>query len=535
MTMRCPHSLLISVAVFSTAVALSGCKQESESPQKTVLPLEELRGERSRLAHKKRRVIMNNDGNEPVTKSREVTRDALLNPRTAALAGSQVDAIFYSSSHGFSIVTHDTKVGTVWSYKGPGSSNLTPDFIKAGLDPLRVFGEFARTNGIELFWSFRVDDTHDAGRPVSFENNPFKVANPDLLMGTKDDPPLARGAWSAVDYGKEKVREMAFRLSEEVCRNHDVDGIEWDFWRHTVYFKNSAMLQPCTQEQLDQMTGLIRRVRMMTEEEGRKRGRPILFAVRVPDSLEYCRAIGLDVERWLKEDLVDLLITSGYTQMNPWEYSAQLAKKYGKPFYASLDDCRIKGDENASAMRATPLARRARAMEAWRAGADGLYTFNLFDQHNPFWREAGDPEELNGMDKDYFSSFRGTGRAYGLPYKPYMNVSILTPQDPLPLSPGQTVSVPLPMCDDFKAATARGLSPSTTLRLQFSGNPPGMQYSLNDRPLSAPVREGDWLVFDVDPAFLAKGDNLVNLQLPADAAPGLKLKDLLLQVRYHPK
>lgn len=42
----------------------------------------------------------------------------------------------------------------------------------------------------------------------------------------------------------------------------------------------------------------------------------MIVAVRVPDSVEYCRARGFDIERWLFEGLVDLLIATCYFQLN---------------------------------------------------------------------------------------------------------------------------------------------------------------------------------------------------------------------------
>ncbi len=70
------------------------------------------------------------------------------------------------------------------------------------------------------------------------------------------------------------------------------------------------------------------------------RGRPILVAMRLPDSAEYCRAIGLDLERWLADDLLDLYIPCSYFQLNDWEYSIALGHKYGVKVYPSLDDVR---------------------------------------------------------------------------------------------------------------------------------------------------------------------------------------------------
>ena len=59
------------------------------------IELEEMRQRRKEAAHKKRRIIMNNDGNEPVYYCKKVDRDEFLSLRTAPLAGSQVDAVFY--------------------------------------------------------------------------------------------------------------------------------------------------------------------------------------------------------------------------------------------------------------------------------------------------------------------------------------------------------------------------------------------------------------------------------------------------------
>jgi len=525
---RVSAAALASLAASALLLSPQAFSQEV-SGKKDGISLDELKKQRTELAHRKRRIIMNNDGNEPVFKAREVSRKALLNPRTTALAGTQVDTIFYASSHGFSIVTHDSRVGTVWSYKGEGSMNLTPDFIKAGLDPLVVFRGLTREHGIELFWSFRVNDTHDAGRPEVFTNTPFKTRNPHLLMGRIDDRSLARGSWSAVDYGNAEVRDMALRLSEEVCREKDVDGIEWDFWRHALFFRNTALGKECGDEQREQMTDLVRRVRRMTEDEGMKRGRPILFSVRVPDSVEYCRAIGLDLEKWLEEDLFDLLVTTGYTRMNPWEYSVELAKKHGKPFYASLDDCRIKNDEQATAARQSGTSKRARALTALRAGADGIYTFNWYNPKDPFWNEGGDLALLNRSDKTYFASDRGMGRVYGLPYKPFIHIPLLTPEHPLPIENGKTYEIPVQIADDFREA---GKTPVITLELKFNGPPPEAEFTFNGVPLGAGESKEKAIVFPLKPEAVKMGENRISLKPGENGKRKMALMDLIVEMKY---
>ena len=59
------------------------------------------------------------------------------------------------------------------------------------------------------------------------------------------------------------------------------------------------------------MTDLMRRLRAMMDEEGARRGRPILLSVRTPDSAEYCRALELDVRTWMKEGLIDAWVVGG--------------------------------------------------------------------------------------------------------------------------------------------------------------------------------------------------------------------------------
>jgi hypothetical protein len=66
----------------------------------------------------------------------------------------------------------------------------------------------------------------------------------------------------------------------------------------------------------------------MADAAGLKRGRPVLIAVRVPDSVGYCNAIGIDLLEWLKGDLLDLLIASGYFRLSQWEDTVALGHRY---------------------------------------------------------------------------------------------------------------------------------------------------------------------------------------------------------------
>jgi hypothetical protein len=146
------------------------------------------------------------------------------------------------------------------------------------------------------------------------------------------------------------------------------------------------------------MTELLRRARTMTDMVARKRSRPMLIAIRIPDSVGYCKALGIDLVRWLEEDLVDIVTGGGYFHLEPWEKLVALGRKYDVPVYACLVRRRIEDGGEPEAE--SSLQRwRGEALNAWNAGVNGIYTFNRFNPHDPIFRELGDPELLKTLDR----------------------------------------------------------------------------------------------------------------------------------------
>lgn len=518
--------MLVGGLFFSTAAAQT-------------MPIEELRAERQRAAHRERRVIFNNDGNEPVYLCENNTPGELLRHRTADIAGTHVDSIFYCTwSSGFGMFTHGTEVGSVFdTQEALFSKNRITEMLAAGTDPLEVVADFGKRNDIEVFWSFRMNDTHDASSaeygPIMFRANALKQKHPEWLIGTPENRPKF-GGWTAVDFGRPEIRDLATRYVEEVCRNYDVDGIELDFFRHPVFFKRAAQTgTPCTDQERALMTQMMRQIRKVTETEGRKRGRPILVAVRVPDSVDYSRDVGLDIEHWLAEDLVDLMVVSGYFRLNPWRTSVELGREHGVPVYPSFDESRVR-DPESKKLRTTAAAYRGRTLAARHAGADGVYLFNAFNPKDPIWNELGAPAKLLTLDHDYFASIRGEGRAAGgaLPHREYQNVPTLNPASPKRLRPGDAAEVEFQSGSDFAEADA-GSTPRVTLRLRFDEltSEEAIAVTLNGTPLGSPRAVGDWLGFSVQPGQLQLADNVVRVTLSAGAPPAT-WTDLHCTVRW---
>ena len=476
-------------------------------------PLHEFRALRWELAHCKRRLIFNNDGDDVIYRKNDPTPAGLLAERTTPLAGSQVESIFYSNSLCFGDALHDSKVFKPFTSKEYiFKDNCLPELMSRGLAPIQIMADFGHRHGMEVFWDMRMNDTHDAGLSGygPYLLTKFKRDNPAMLCGTKDKQPRY-GSWSSVDYAHPEVRELAFRFFEEACTRFDIDGIELDFFRHACFFKTVAQGGRATQAELQMMSDLVRRIHRMTEEVGVKRGRPILIAIRIPDSVEFCKGIGLDVETWLTEGLVDILSGTCYFRLNRWDTLIGLGHKHKVPVYPCLSESRVR--VKSRFQRNSTASYRARAMRAWAAGADGIYLFNYFNPRGAIWRELGDPEKLRTMDKLYFVTVRdGDPNRYLVNGSQYRDLPILTPKSPLPISANKALTVPLVIGDHPPKAQREGWRVTATCHVQTDAGEQ-LRTVLNGTALLPPKAQAGWLDYPVPGNLLRGGENRLEFRL----------------------
>ncbi len=359
---------------------------------------DELLRQRKAARMRQRRIIMNNDGNDfnRLKPDEPKTREKFLSMRTTPLLGTYVDSVFYCTGV-FNYYTHRSDETELQTHDSVGPRYLH-ELIKLGTDTLETMVDFCHRHGIECFWSMRMNDTHDSANPDLFCK--WKRDHPEVLVGKKSKRPrYGCGRWSSVDYGHPKVRDKVYRILADVCRRYDVDGIEMDFFRHPVLFRPQVYGEPVTQKHCDQMTALVRRIRAMADDVGRKRGRPVLIAVRIPDSVGYCKAMGIDLVRWLEEDLIDIITGGGYFKLEPWETFVALGKKHGVPFYACLCSRRLAERKKLKDREHMLKRFRGEAYLAWKGGVSGIYTFNQFNPRAPVFRELGDPDLLEKLSR----------------------------------------------------------------------------------------------------------------------------------------
>ncbi|MCX6953437.1 MAG: hypothetical protein NTV51_14910, partial [Verrucomicrobia bacterium] len=267
----------------------------------------------------------------------------------------------------------------------------------------------------------------------------------------------------------------------------------------------------------------LRDIRTDLDAAGRSRGRPILLALKTPDSPGYCHELGLDLERWMTEGLVDLYVPGGYFQLNPWPESVALARRHGVKVYACLPESRVR-EATAAKERASLESLRARALAAWAAGADGIEMFNHFDPTSPLWRELGDPALLRPLPKTYFASVQGASNSRGYyPAGAHFTLPKLTPDAPEKLSAGAMTTQELFIGDDLR--TTPGLRAKLCVRVESTaGAKPTVQW--DGAPVTLTAVDGGMFTAPVENRRVTPGAHRITVT----ASGALRLDDLLLRL-----
>lgn len=458
----------------------------------------DLKNLKRKAMSRKRAVIFDNDGGDVAALCIGTTDQDLIDTRTKPAMDAGIDTYIYTTGWGFGIGLHDSKVGSVLRTKeGHLSKNLVADFTRNETDCLRINSEYVKSLGKEFFWGMRMNDTHDAYYDnVFMPENKFKNDNPEVMFGKG----IKHGEITAVDYLEQKVRNFAVDYIMDVVDNYTIDGIFLDFFRHPIFFRSNATGLVATSEEIDAMNAFMRRVKSELDERRMADETYYITSVRVPDSVEYCYDIGLDLETWLEDELTDILFTTSYLHLNDWTYSAKLAHKYDVPVYPSLDESRVRS-ELPRHKRNSVRGYYGRIMNVWDADCDGVFMFNnaglkdmkdmkLSIDVNWSGKNAGTYQEglaatvkgkefVNTLSKTYFVSFRGIGVISGLSYNDYINIPTLNHYAPILIGKDQRVDVELRISDDIKAAADQGKTPTVTVSIFMFGDPNSVSVTIN--------------------------------------------------------
>ena len=268
---------------------------------------------------------------------------------------SQIDSIFWDVALGDTFAVYPSRV------LPPSPDLQLVEWRKQGFEWVPAMIAACRERKIEVFWHHRfseVDIRADGGLEME-KLNPVKAEHPDWVIRSW----WWQGLWNAASPG---LRAYKLEVLREVAETLDIDGIQIDFARHI------PCLPPGRQwEMRDHVSEFLRTARRMLNDVGRRRGRRLQLAAKVPESLRGCREDGFDLAVWGRENLVDLLTLGSRTMTVDVEEIRRVAGPSVK-----LSPC-LDDHHATDGYRYPPIEFFRGVATNWlEQGADSVTTFN---------------------------------------------------------------------------------------------------------------------------------------------------------------
>ncbi len=455
-----------------------------------------------------------------------------------------VDTIVYAPIGGFAYLSAKIPSAVMPTVQPVGSTwmrnqmNRIPDFEKAGTDPLKEAVKWAHDQKKEFFVALPVNSIENAGGynlekpppPFLHDNylfSPWKLKHLSHLMGGKAvkipvetksiNPPYAH--WSAVDYGSPEVRATYSAICKEIVDGYDVDGIFVDFMKQPWIFKSVAWGGNANAKELQQLTDMMAGIKSAVRSAAQKKNKPILLVVRIPDSPQFCKAMGIDLQMWIDKKIPDIFVFGGGFRLNPVSVCGALLAKSGIPFYYSIGASGIYiGNDSGWAADDEIIPRhsrecfRAQVMEAAAGGAAGV----IYDEPTHWARFdqnaiAGSAESELLENKRYFTTYK-SGRGANDCLKDgvkFNTLPYLASFAPIELKKG-SAKVEVYVWDDLAALKKKGVEPKATLTTEAL-IPSGMdiEVTLNGRKVSLARKKAGHQIFSIAPGTLKTGRNEV--------------------------
>ena len=470
------------------------------------------------------------------------------------LLGTPVEAIMFCLGDGRTVL-HDTEVGELWGHNVKRWPHLifrrahqnARDLIRKGQDPLRLICDRAHQYGKQVYPTLLVQQ----GRGLREEDvrcSDFRFDNAHLEIGARDGVPADYPGRTCLDFKHQEVRDERLALIAETVKKYPVDGFELQMNYQPYYFHPDEVAAG-----REIMTEWVREVHGAVKRSGKQRE----LAIRIPYSIEGCYAVGMDVEAWLREGLVDVLIGQAFSGPELLDSTVDF-----RPLVAAAQGtgCRVHAalqshvDSDRLGEASIEMVRGA-ACNYWAQGVDGLYLAHWFGNwpyQASFYeklREVPYPEVMAARDKIYYIP-TVTGRYPNPTTEPGTTMQL-----PAYLQKGHKASITLSVSDDLRRWAKVGRVHEVLLRVRVMEHTERdqLKFYLNGRELpadllrkinelyrmSAPryrTGSGYWYAFRLDAKhWPKKGNNTLSVELvrrDAQALPEIFVRDVELDIKY---
>jgi len=310
--------------------------------------------QKDRVRKDTRKLISSNDGISFLASKGCTTKEEILE-QVEPYRYSDIGKVIWAFTYG-DLTNYRSKIGHLWTsgvsskedittYSGNKIMSESLDILLSkGLVPAQVALEHVHSMGLEFHAMCRmgiIGDIPPSGLwPAGLVRN-----NPHLRMLAKDGTPMEKAS-----YAFPEVQEHMLSLIREVAEGFDVDGLTLGWIRGPQFvgyelpfaqdFKKEFGEDPRRLGENDNrvlhlrsryVTDFVRKVRRLCQEIASQRKRKLELAAWVY-SPEHNLFYGLDVDTWLKEGLLDSLISKGSQ-----EY-VKTVKAHNCKFYQSYGD-----------------------------------------------------------------------------------------------------------------------------------------------------------------------------------------------------
>lgn len=439
--------------------------------------------------------------------------------------------------------------------------NAMPELAQKGVDPLAETVKWCRKNKKESVVALPVNLLIHGARPGGARNTPgswysylwpsFKTKNPDALMSPDGKTGTPHANPVAVDYGSAKVRDKFAAVACEIAGKYDIDGLMVDFMMNPTLFRSVAMGGKAEPKEIEALTQMMQKIGAACKGAASRLGHPVTFCARVPDSVGFCKDIGINLQGWFDAKLLDAVVLGGGFQLNRWSVTGDLARKAGIPFYVSFvgsgiyvgNDSGYAGDDERLPRQSRPTYA-ARIADALLCQASGcMYTIAL--HHEIGWISHGavapfDAAANRRADKRYFVCYTND-RAAGNVLKDgtkYVGVESLLSNSPIALTKG-VAKYHVNVWDDAAALKGEGGgAPKATLVTEAS-IPSGMEtvVTFNGKELKPFKKRAGTQLYEIPQGLLRYGANEVTVKAKGKNRRGeiAKLGNIAVELAYPKK
>ena len=388
-----------------------------------------------------------------------------------------------------------------------------------GVDFLEVLESEAHKRGKLALWNHRISEV-DLPHPLNAETyskprnrhycvNYLKRKHPEWVIPCWTE----QGLWNLAN---PELRKHKVNVLREIAENYRLDGFQLDFARHTPCLPSGREW-----EYREHATAFVREVRQMLDKAVVKTGRPQLLLVRVGENLEGNHQDGLEVERWITEEIVDAMILGGRTVNIDFEGFRNVPGSGKVKFFASWDT-----HHTGKGMHKPPPEYLYGVMDNFvELGAAGVSLFNATaEDHQPYFNMLDLPfrkESFQQERKEYRAERRGEYPWAG-------NYLYRSDDKPLPMTctPGCRAAIPLEIYSDAPgcklSVMIENLKPGAIRKLELNGVEAVKTAFDPDRSDKGDsyVRKGDVpsypaADYDIRHIPLKRGNNRVEIQFGA--------------------